>query len=142
MAAGVAVSTGPRGWHPTHSQRLALGQQGNSAITGFPRQPNAFREILLRLLLLRHIATRRGVSVKKFGVKPLDCVFVRGLDELLIRIHGTPFYCLPRRAALRPIPTADLLSAANEVERGHLEMLFQPLRGNTCGKPALIASTL
>jgi hypothetical protein len=63
-------------------------------------KPNTDREILVCLVLLRGVATGLGfgVSVKKPGVKPLDCVFVSGLDEYLIRIHSP--YCMP------PVPSA------------------------------------
>ena len=69
------------------SGSLGLSKQRNGAIARPPRQRNACREILFCLLLLRMHAARRGVSIKKRGVKSPDCIFVRGLNELLIGIH-------------------------------------------------------
>jgi len=83
---------------------LGLSKQGNGTITRSPRQCNACRETLVRLLFLLLNAARGGISLKMRGVKPLDCIFVRGLNELLIGIHIKSVYVDAAGKARRDLP--------------------------------------
>lgn len=69
------------------SSALGLRKQGDGAIARSPRDRNACREILVRLLLLRVIAAGSGIPIEKRGVELPDGIFVRGLNQLLIGIH-------------------------------------------------------
>jgi hypothetical protein len=51
-------------------------------------KPNPCCEMLVRMLLLRRVAAGLGVLLNQLVVESLDSVFVRGLNELLIRRTG------------------------------------------------------
>ena len=78
---------------------MGSAQQSDRAIARPSRKDNSRAEVLLRLRLLRWYAARLGVTLKQPVVESPDCIFVGGLNELLIWVHRRTILRLAAEAA-------------------------------------------